>query len=73
MNFDKLKNEWNADHSEENNRITGDMLKIKQAHTPIDIIRKKMKHEFFYQLVALIIMSMFPYIIGFSTEMKLVI
>ncbi|WP_029283779.1 hypothetical protein [Pedobacter sp. R20-19] len=72
MNFDKLKNEWNADHSEENNRITGDMLKIKQAHTPIDIIRKKMKHEFFYQLVALIIMSMFPYIIGFSTEMKLV-
>lgn len=71
MNFDDLKNEWEADGAIETN-ISADMLKIKQAHTPIDIIRKKMKHEFFYQLAAIIMMAMFPYIFGFSAEMKMV-
>ncbi|RDC55725.1 hypothetical protein DU508_15765 [Pedobacter chinensis] len=71
MNFDNIKNEWNTTDQEETN-ISADMLRIKQAHTPIDIIRKKMKHEFFYQIVALIIMALFPYFFGFSAEMKLV-
>lgn len=72
MNFEELKNEWNADHSQENDHITSDMLKIKQAHTHIDIIRKKMKHEFFYQLVAIIMMATFPYFFGFSAIMEMV-
>lgn len=70
MNFDNLKNEWNANDAEETN-ISADMLKIKEARTPIDIIRRKMKHEFNYQLVALIIMALLPYILGFSPNMKL--
>ncbi|MGM9479020.1 hypothetical protein ACS5PU_21535 [Pedobacter sp. GSP4] len=71
MNFDDLKNEWNAETIAETN-ISADMLSIKQAHTPIDIIRKKMKHEFFYQVVALIIMAIVPYLFNFSAQMKLV-
>ncbi|MBC6112745.1 hypothetical protein ACFOG5_23415 [Pedobacter fastidiosus] len=70
MNFDNLKNEWNANDAEETN-ISADMLKIKEARTPIDIIRRKMKHEFNYQVVALIIMALLPYILGFSPNMKL--
>ncbi|MFC4142954.1 hypothetical protein [Pedobacter mendelii] len=71
MNFDDLKNEWNADGAEETN-ISEDMLKIKQAHTPIDIIRRKMKHEFNYQIVALVLMAGIPYFFNFSTNMKMV-
>ena len=71
MNFDNLKNEWNSGDADETN-ISEDMLKIKQAYTPIDLIRKKMKHEFFYQVVALILIALFPYFFGFSNDMKLV-
>lgn len=69
MNFDDLKNEWNAENPEGNN-ISTDMLKIKQAHTPIDKIRAKMKHEFFYQLFFLAFMAFIPYIIGFSAALN---
>lgn len=69
MNFDELKNEWNTENEQESS-ISEDILHIKQARTPIDIIRKKMKHEFFYQLVALISIAVAPYLIGFSAEMK---
>ncbi len=69
MNFDDLKNEWNAESSE-GNSISTDMLKIKQAHTPIDKIRAKMKHEFFYQLFFLVFMAFIPYLAGFSTAIN---
>lgn len=71
MNFDDLKNDWQADQSAEPN-ISEDILETKQAKTPIDILRKKMKHEFKYQIVALILMAAFPYLFGFSAQMKLV-
>ncbi|MDN3588980.1 hypothetical protein QWY86_20050 [Pedobacter aquatilis] len=71
MNLDDLKNEWNAENASEAN-ISEDMLKIKQAYTPIDIIRRKMKHEFNYQILALVILGLFPYIFGLSTEMKFI-
>lgn len=70
MNFDDIKNEWHASDSDEIN-ISADMLKIKEARMPIDIIRRKMKHEFNYQIIALIIMALLPYILGFSPNMKL--
>jgi hypothetical protein len=68
MNFDDIKNEWNAENPE-GSSISTDMLKIKQAHTPIDRIRGKMKHEFFYQIFFLAIMAFFPYFFGFSSAM----
>lgn len=69
MNFDNLKNEWREENSSEPN-ISADMLKIKQARTPIDIIRRKMKHEFNYQIVALVILAIIPYYFGFSASTK---
>ncbi|KQM77060.1 hypothetical protein ASE74_17505 [Pedobacter sp. Leaf216] len=68
MNFDDIKNEWNAENPEGNN-ISKDMLQIKQAHTPVDRIRGKMKHEFFYQVIALVIMAFIPYLFNFSETM----
>lgn len=69
MNFDQLKNEWNKE--EANGLIVSEnILKIKEAHTPIDSIRKKMKSEFFTQILALIALAFIPRIFGFSPEMK---
>ncbi|WP_421942988.1 hypothetical protein [Pedobacter sp.] len=70
MNFDDIKNEWNAENVEETN-ISENMLKIKKARTPIDIIRKKMKHEFNYQIAALIFLAVIPYFFSFSANMNL--
>jgi len=69
MNFEDIKNEWNAENPE-GDSISTDMLKIKQAHTPIDKIRRKMKHEFFYQMFFLVFMALIPSIFGFSALMN---
>ncbi|MCX2575208.1 hypothetical protein [Pedobacter sandarakinus] len=71
MNFDDLKNEWSAENPVDIH-ISENMLKIEEARTPIDIIRRKMKHEFYYQIVALVILALFPYLFGLSTEMRLI-
>lgn len=68
MNFDQLKDEWNKDEVT-SNHVSENMLKMKQAHTPIDQIRKKMKHEFFWQILSLIIMAFAPKILRFSQEL----
>lgn len=69
MNLDDLKKEWNAETTEGSN-ISSDMLKIKQSHTPIDKIRAKMKHEFFYQLAFLAFMVFIPFIAEFSVALN---
>lgn len=71
MNFEELKNEWEADGASETN-ISADMLKIREAHSPIDIIRRKMKHEFTYQIISLVLMAAIPYFFGFSANIKMV-
>jgi len=67
MNFDEIKSEWNAEDGEKTS-VSENMLKIKQARTPVDTIRNKMKHEFFYQVLVLILMAFVPYLFNFSAH-----
>ena len=68
MNFDKLKDQWNK--SETNtNEVSENILKVREASTPIDSIRKKMKHEFFWQIFSLAIMAFASKILRFSQEL----
>jgi hypothetical protein len=69
MNFDQLKDQWDKNDTT-STEVSENMLKMKEAHTPIDQIRKKMKHEFFTQLIALLIMAFAPKIFGFSQDLK---
>lgn len=69
MNFDQLKNDWNKPETEAA-EISQDMLDIKEAHTPIDKIRKQMKCEFFFQLASLLFLAFTPRIFGFPPEIK---
>lgn len=69
MNFDQLKNQWNESETDAN-EVSENMLKVTEARTPIDNIRKKMKNEFFVQLLSLIVMAFAPKIFGFSQELR---
>lgn len=69
MNFEQLKDQWN-ENGTSSKEISEKMLKVREAHTPIDNIRKKMKNEFFVQLLSLIIMIFAPKVFGFSQQLS---
>lgn len=71
MNFDQLKNEWSNEEAK-SPVVSEKTLKIKEANTPIDKIRKKMKSEFFVQIFALIAIAFMPRLFHLSTETKLI-
>lgn len=68
MNFDQLKNQWNESEAS-SNEISENMLKVTEARTPIDNIRKKMKNEFIVQLISLLVMLFAPKVFHFTTEL----
>ena len=67
MNFDQLKDDWNSAKAPSSN-ISPEQLKIKEAHTPVDTIRKKMKGEFNYQLVGMFIIALCPFTFNFPPK-----
>jgi len=69
MNFDELKNQWNEIETG-GSEVSENMLKVTEARTPIDNIRKKMKHEFFGQIFALFLMIFAPKIFDFNVELR---
>ncbi|WP_113662498.1 hypothetical protein [Pedobacter nanyangensis] len=69
MNFDQLKDEWN-NNSAQHQEVSEDMLKIKEARTPIDKIRKQMKQEFLIQVFSLALAAFVPQIFDFSISLK---
>lgn len=70
MNFDKMKDEWNNNEAL-SSEITAEVLKVKEAQTPIDKIRRQMKHEFKYQILSLIIMAFVPKLFNFSSDVNI--
>lgn len=67
MNFDQLKDDWNSAKAPSAN-ISPELLKMKEAHTPIETIRKKMKGEFNYQLVGMFIIALCPFTFNFPAK-----
>jgi hypothetical protein len=67
MNLDQLKDDWNSAKAPSSN-ISPAQLKIKEAHTPIETIRKKMKGEFNYQLIGMFIIGLSPFTFDFPAK-----
>ena len=67
MNFDQLKKDWNA-ADESSSAISPALLNIKEARTPVDRLRKKMRREFDYQLVGLVILALCPFTLNFPAK-----
>ncbi|WDT67252.1 hypothetical protein [Cloacibacterium sp. TD35] len=60
MNFDKLKEQWNQESNEVS--LPQNLDKIKEAHNPIDRVRKNMKFDLISQAVLTVLIGFVPYI-----------
>lgn len=80
MNFDQLKSEWNKENTDIN--IPDTIHQLKESKHPIERIQKNMKKEFVMQIVAIILIALFPlqfkfpssqYIIYYTSYVMLVV
>lgn len=59
MNFDKLQEQWNQENNEVS--LPQNLDKIKEAHNPIDKVRRNMKFDLISQAVLTILIGFVPY------------
>ncbi len=60
MNFDKLQEQWNQENNEVS--LPQNLDKIKEAHNPIDKVRRNMKFDLISQAVLTVLFGFVPYI-----------
>ena len=60
MNFDKLQEQWNQENNEVS--LPQNLDKIKEAHNPIDKVRRNMKFDLISQAVLTVFIGFVPYI-----------
>lgn len=60
MNFDKLQEQWNKENNEVS--LPQNLDKIKEAHNPIDKVRRNMKFDLISQAVLTVLIGFVPYI-----------
>lgn len=68
MNFDKLQEQWNNSNDSKIALPSEENL-LKEAHTPIDEVRKNMRRELMVQTAALILLGFSPSIFKFPSEL----
>ena len=59
MNFDKLQEQWNQENNEVS--LPQNLDKIKEAHNPIDKVRRDMKFDLISQAVLTVLIGFVPY------------
>lgn len=59
MNFDKLQEQWNQENNEVSLPLNLD--KIKEAHNPIDKVRRNMKFDLISQAILTVLIGFVPY------------
>ena len=60
MNFDELQEQWNQENNEVS--LPQNLDKIKEAHNPIDKVRRNMKFDLISQAVLTVFIGFVPYI-----------
>ncbi|RDI05334.1 hypothetical protein [Flavobacterium sp. AG291] len=68
MNFNELQQQWNNEPTD-NVRVPNTIDTLKEAQTPIDKVRKKMKADFFMQAFMLVLVGFAPLIFDFSDKL----
>lgn len=67
MNFNELQKQWN-DEPTDKIHVPNTIDTLREAQTPIDKVRKKMKMDFFTQIILLVAVGFSPLIFNFSKE-----
>lgn len=70
MNFDELQNAWQSEQGPQE-ELSFEVSILKKSSQPIDAIRKKMKHEFWFQLIAIIFIGFLPILFDIRNNMML--
>lgn len=68
MNFDKLKEQWN-EQSSDDIKINKDFENHNEANTIIDKVRKVMRKDFFFQLTSFPLLLFYPFIFDIATPL----
>ena len=68
MNLDDVKNSWN-DQDFSATKIPREIPRPQNARSPLDRIRKNMKMEFYVQIVAVLLMGLFPFQFNFRADL----
>ncbi|PZR14055.1 MAG: hypothetical protein DI539_19030 [Flavobacterium psychrophilum] len=68
MNFNELQQQWNNEPTDKV-KIPNTIDKLKEAQTPIDQVRKKMKADFFMQAIMLVAIAFAPIIFDFPDKL----
>jgi hypothetical protein len=68
MNFNELQQQWNNEPTDRI-QIPNNIDTLKEAQTPIDKVRKKMKADFFMQAFILLATGFAPLIFDFSDKL----
>lgn len=67
MNFNELQKQWN-DEPTDKIHVPNTIDTLREAQTPIDKVRKKMKMDFFSQIILLVLVGTAPLIFNFTKE-----
>lgn len=67
MNFNELQKQWNNEPTDKIH-VPNTIDTLREAQTPIDKVRKKMKMDFFTQIILLVAIGFAPLIFNFSKE-----
>lgn len=67
MNFNELQKQWN-DEPTDKIHVPNTIDTLREAQTPIDKVRKKMRMDFFTQIILLVAIGFAPLIFNFSKE-----
>ncbi|WP_428230926.1 hypothetical protein [Flavobacterium sp.] len=67
MDFNDIQNAWNNEKTD-NIVLPDNIEKIQTANTPLDKIRKNLRHELIYQIVAIILIGFVPLICDFEPK-----
>jgi len=68
MNFNELQKQWNNEPTDRIH-IPENIDLLRAAQTPIDKVRKKMKNEFFIQMVMVVFIAFTPMLLHFTDKL----
>lgn len=68
MNFNELQKQWN-DEPTDKIHVPNTIDALREAQTPIDKVRKKMRMDFFTQIILLVAIGFAPLIFNFTDEL----
>ena len=67
MDFNDIQSAWNNENTK-NVVVPTQLEKVQQANTPLDKIKKNLKNELIYQIVAIVVIGLAPFLYGFPEQ-----